>query len=99
MVRRFWSPGCIAKLHDPLSGSEQHLETDLPREAADTQIIHDRYKDLAMVEQAFRSCKTDFLEVRPVYVQREKSTWGHVLVAMLAYMIVRALREAWPRSR
>ena len=32
------------------------IKTDLPREAADTQIIHDRYKDLAMVEQAFRSC-------------------------------------------
>jgi hypothetical protein len=71
------------------------IKTDLPREAADTQIIHDRYKDLAMVERAFRSCKTDFLEVRPVYVQREKSTRGHVLVVMLAYMIVRALREAW----
>ena len=71
------------------------IKTDLPREAATTQIIHDRYKDLAMVEQAFRSCKTDFLEVRPVYVQREKSTRGHVLVVMLAYMIVRALREAW----
>ena len=71
------------------------IKTDLPREAADTQTIHDRYKDLAMVERAFRSCKTDFLEVRPVYVQREKSTRGHVLVVMLAYMIVRALREAW----
>ena len=71
------------------------IKTDLPREAADTQVIHDRYKDLAAVERAFRSCKTDFLEVRPVYVQREKSTRGHVLVVMLAYMIVRALREAW----
>jgi hypothetical protein len=71
------------------------IKTDLPREAADTQVIHDRYKDLAMVEKAFRSCKTDFLEVRPVHVQREKSTRGHVLVVMLAYTIVRALREAW----
>ena len=71
------------------------IKTDLPREAASTEIIHDRYKDLAAVEKAFRSCKTDFLEVRPVYVQREKSTRGHVLVVMLAYMIVRALREDW----
>ena len=71
------------------------IKTDLPREAADTEVIHDRYKDLALVERAFRSCKTDFLEVRPVYVQSEKSTRGHVLVVMLAYMIVRALREAW----
>ena len=71
------------------------IKTDLPREAASTEIIHDRYKDLAMVEQAFRSCKTDFLEVRPIYVQSEKSTRGHVLVVILAYVIVRALREAW----
>jgi hypothetical protein len=71
------------------------IKTDLPGEVADTQIIHDRYKDLAAVEQAFRSCKTDFLEVRPVYVRREKSTRGHVLVVMLAYLLVRALRKAW----
>jgi hypothetical protein len=71
------------------------IKTDLPREAASTEIIHDRYKDLAEVERAFRSCKTDFLEVRPVHVQTEKSTRGHVLVVMLAYVIVRALREAW----
>ena len=71
------------------------ITTDLPKEAADAQVIHDRYKDLAAVERAFRSCKTDFLEVRPVYVQTEQSTRGHVLVVMLAYMIVRELRNAW----
>jgi hypothetical protein len=37
----------------------------------------------------------DFLEVRPVYVRNEKSTRGHVLVVMLAYMIVRHLQTAW----
>ena len=71
------------------------IKTDLPREVADKQIIHDRYKDLTEVERAFRTFKTDFLEVRPVYVQTEKSTRGHVLVVMLAYMIVRILRGAW----
>jgi len=39
--------------------------------------------------------KTDFLEVRPVFVQSEKSTQGHVFVVMLAYMIVRILSGAW----
>lgn len=71
------------------------IKTDLPKELADKQIIHDRYKDLAAVERAFRTFKTDFLEVRPVYVQTEKSTQGHVLVVMLAYMIIRILRSAW----
>lgn len=71
------------------------IKTDLPREVADKQIIHDRYKDLTEVERAFRTFKTEFLEVRPVYVQTEESTRGHVLVVMLSYMIVRALRRAW----
>jgi transposase len=71
------------------------IKTDLPKQAADKQIIHDRYKDLADVERAFRTFKTDFLEVRPVYVQTEKSTQGHVLVVMFGYMIIRIIRDAW----
>ena len=47
-------------------------------------MVHDRYRDLAQVEKAFRSFKTSFLEVRPVFVRRGKSTRGHVLVVMLA---------------
>jgi hypothetical protein len=71
------------------------IKTNLPKDVADKQIIHDRYKDLTEVERAFRTFKTDFLEVRPVYVQTEKNTRGHVLVVMLAYIIVRILRGAW----
>ena len=47
------------------------------------------------MEQAFRTCKTAHLEVRPVYVRTAASTRGHVLVVMLAYIIIRALRQAW----
>jgi len=71
------------------------IKTDLRKEVADKQLIHDRYKDLAEVEKAFRDCKTVILEARPVFVRSEKSTRGHVLVVMLAYMIIRKLREAW----
>jgi len=71
------------------------LKTNVSVEQADTQCVHDRYKDLAMVEHAFRTCKTDFLEVRPVYVRNEKNSRGHVFVVMLAYMIVHYLRQAW----
>jgi transposase len=71
------------------------IKTDLAKEVADKQLIHDRYKDLAEVEKAFRDCKTAILEVRPVFVRSEKSTRGHVLVVMLAYTIIRKLRKAW----
>ena len=71
------------------------IKTDLSKEVADKQLIHDRYKDLTEVERAFRDCKTTILEVRPVFVRSEKSTRGHVLVVMLAYLIIRKLRAAW----
>ncbi len=74
------------------------IKTDLPEQAANKQIVHNRYKDLAMVERAFRTCKTEHLEVRPVYVRTEKSTRGHVFVVMLAYLITRILSRAWAKS-
>ena len=71
------------------------LKTDLPESAVSKQVVHDRYKDLAEVEQAFRSCKTAHLETRPIYVRTEDHTRGHVLVVMLAYLIRRDLSQAW----
>ena len=70
------------------------IKSDLPKEV-DKQVIHDRYKDLTEVEQAFRTCKTAMLEIRPWYVQTEESTRGHALVVMLAYLITRYLQQAW----
>ena len=71
------------------------LKTDLPESAATKQVVHDRYKDLAEVEQAFRNCKTAHLETRPIYVRTADHTRGHVLVVMLAYLIRRDLSQAW----
>lgn len=71
------------------------IKTDLPEPMADKQVVHDRYKDLAEVERAFRTSKTDHLQIRPVYVRKEENTRGHVLVVMLAYLVARALRQAW----
>lgn len=70
------------------------IKSDLPKEV-DKQIIHDRYKDLAEVELAFRTCKTGMLEIRPWYVKTEKSTRGHALVVMLSYLIIHNLKQAW----
>jgi len=71
------------------------IKTDLPESAASKQGIHDRYKDLTQVEQAFRTCKTAHLELRPIHVRTAEHTRGHVLVVMLAYLIRRQLSRAW----
>jgi len=71
------------------------LKTDLPQARAVKEVIHGRYKDLAMVEDAFRTCKTSHLEMRPVYVRLETRTRGHALVVMLAYGIVEELQRRW----
>lgn len=70
------------------------IQSDVPHEV-DAHIIHARYKDLALVEQAFRLCKTALLEMRPWYVWTEASTRGHALVVMLAYVITHYLQHAW----
>ena len=71
------------------------LDTDVPAQDAGKEIVHDRYKDLALVERGFRMSKTGHLELRPIFVRNEKSTRGHVLVVMLAYLIRRELECAW----
>jgi hypothetical protein len=53
------------------------------------------YKDLASVEQAFRSCKTAHLEVRPIFLRREARTRAHAFVVMLAYQIIQYLTACW----
>ena len=71
------------------------IKTDLPIAVADRHTVHDRYRDLAKVEHAFRTFKNGHLETRPIFVRTEKSTRGHVLVVMLAYLIERRLAELW----
>ena len=71
------------------------LKTDLRPSQATKEIVHERYKDLAGVEWAFRTCKTVHLEARPVYVRRASRTRGHALVVMLAYTLVAELACCW----
>jgi transposase len=70
------------------------LRTELTDEIS-MQTIHQRYKDLALVEQGFRTMKTGFLETRPVFVRKEKRTRGHVFIVMLAYLIIHELKKLW----
>jgi hypothetical protein len=71
------------------------LKTDLTPAQAPKELVHDRYKDLASVEQAFRSCKTVHLEVRPIFLRLEARTRAHAFVVMLAYQIIRYLAACW----
>jgi hypothetical protein len=71
------------------------LKTDLTPQQAHKKIVHDRYKDLAAVERAFRTCKTAHLEVRPIFLRREARTRAHALVVMLAYRIIQYLASCW----
>lgn len=71
------------------------LKTDIPADKAIKEVIHDRYKDLAMVEWAFRTSKTVVLEMRPINVRLESRTRGHALVVMMAYWIVKELSALW----
>lgn len=70
------------------------IKTDLPRGCAEAKEVHDRYKDLALVEWVFREEKSE-LDVRPVYVRKEERTRGHLFIKMLAYKMERYLREVW----
>jgi transposase len=69
------------------------LESDVSTDKLNAQTIHDRYKDLQMVEQNFRSLKTSLLEIRPIFVRTEEHTRGHVFIAMLSLKIIRLMEQ------
>ncbi|TLN00130.1 IS1634 family transposase, partial [bacterium] len=71
------------------------IKTDLPADMASAKTVHDRYKDLAEVERAFRTFKSGHLQVRPTFVRTEASTRGHVFVVMLAYLLEQELEQYW----
>jgi transposase len=67
------------------------IESDLPKEVANTQQVHDRYLDLTKVERDFRTLKTGLLELRPLFLRKEGRTRGHALVCLLALKLAREL--------
>ncbi len=62
------------------------ITTDITAKKIDKETIHARYKDLALVESAFRVMKQSHLEIRPVFLRREDRTKAHVFITMLAFM-------------
>lgn len=52
------------------------------------------YKDLAVVERAFRSTKTVDLKIRPIHHRLEDRVRSHVFLCMLAYYVEWHMRDA-----
>ena len=65
------------------------LQTNL---ADEPKIIAFAYKELAMVEDMFRTMKS-ILETRPIYHKRDETIRGHVFCSFLALLLKRALEQ------
>ena len=76
-----------AKAEDALLDNGYLLETDVPKDWLDAKTVDARYRDLQKVERNFRTVKTAFLEIRPIFVRKAARTKAHVFVAMLALKI------------
>ena len=69
------------------------METNVKKSILDCKTVDARYRDLQLVERDFRRLKTNFLEVRPIFVRKSKRTKGHVFTAMLALKIIRSFEK------
>ena len=74
------------------------LETTVPAASMDTQTVDERYRDLQRVERDFKTMKTDFLEIRPIFLRNGERTKAHVFVAMLALKITRLFQSLLHRT-
>ncbi len=71
------------------------IRTSVDSERLSAPQVVSAYKDLAQVEQAFRSLKTVDLEVRPVHHRLARRVRAHLLVCLLAYYLTWHLRQTW----
>ena len=63
------------------------ITTDVPQEEMTKQEVVTAYKNLGLVEQAFRNLKTVQLEVRPTFHKKDDRIRAHVFLCMLAYYV------------
>jgi transposase len=78
-----------AKQDDALLDGCYILETNVASDVMSAETVDARYRDLQKVERNFRTIKTSFLEIRPIFLRKAERTKAHVLVAMLALKITR----------
>ena len=80
-----------ARAEDALLDGCYLLETDVPADLLEAKTVDERYRDLQQVERNFRTVKTTFLEIRPIFLRKTERTKAHVFIAMLALKITRQL--------
>ena len=71
------------------------LRTSVGDTELDSGEVVRSYKQLKVVERAFRTFKGPELEIRPIHHRLEDRVRAHVLLCMLAYYLTRHLRHAW----
>ncbi len=70
------------------------VRTSLTCEAMQAQGVVHAYKQLSVVERAFRSYKSIDLKVRPIHHRLETRVRAHIFLCMLAYYIEWHMRQA-----
>ena len=70
------------------------IRTSVPAQTLNAEDTVRAYKSLSHVEQAFRSCKSIDLHVRPIFHRLADRVRAHVLVCMLAYYVEWHMRRA-----
>jgi len=71
------------------------IRTSLPEAAMGAAETVRAYKDLALVERAFRSLKSVDLKIRPIHHRRTDRVRAHVFLCMLAYYVEWHMRQQW----
>ena len=70
------------------------IRTSLTEEAISADEAVRTYKGLAVVERAFRCCKTVDLKVQPIYHYNAERVRAHIFLCMLAYYVEWHMRKA-----
>ena len=63
------------------------VSATVPKEQMNHQEVVGTYKNLSVVEQAFRNLKTVSLEIRPVYHKKDQRICSHVFLCVLAFYL------------
>jgi transposase len=70
------------------------LTTSLSKEKTAKETVFSHYQNLLAVEDAFRETKS-YLEVRPIYHQKDDRVRNHIRICFLAFWISTRLRSEW----
>jgi len=70
------------------------IRTSLPHETSNTEDTVRAYKNLSVVERAFRSFKTLDIKLRPIHHRLANRVRSHVFLCMLAYYVEWHMRKS-----